>query len=727
MKLQAIILPLFFILMMVPLTLFSQDLETIISADQITVQPDNILKAYGNVKVKRGNVSIKAEALSVNEKTKQIEIQDIVEFYDGNSLKLSGKNAVLSDDLSSGIITASQVLIDDTIRIRAKKIKLRNSALERADGITRITSCEECESGLPLWFFTASSAISDVNNQNITYRDVTMRVRGLPVGYIPYLRMPTPNVDRAQGFLIPGLLITSNLGVGLKLPYFIPITQSRDLLVTPYLSPKTKTLEYRYREKLSNGDIIINGALSVDNLSNESIRSYFEANGSFKLPYGVDLKIKAGQAKDKTYLSDYSYGSEDNLNTDVKLSKVIVNKIGLFSGTLNYVRNNKDDSNSEEYYALNGVYKKHSEQTFLPGNLSFEVKGNSALNVAEGGQVTRPPSFVSSEIQYSNHMHRGRVKISDQSFARLTSFVNSENIESFQEEFIVQFGASSTFSIPFYKAKNTLIHQLVPKFMLSYNSQRGRTKGNYFVGADQLSVGNIYNGEKIVSSSESELGFSISGGLDYRINFNDERTLDLRFGGAWIQSTTSIQNQNGQLQPKAINYVGGFNYQTNSSFIVSGDTLISNKGKILNANLSSRIEVKDYNLTSQYEFIEAHTNERIKEDLENINLSFSYKGFENFGVSMTRRYDLSKNSMAASTSLLNMGFSAGLWDYRFSQTFDRREPEKSQIAAIYDDNCTRVMISLQNASQTAVSSESIQTLSLLVQLKPFSGFSVPGL
>ena len=199
--------------------------------------------------------------------------------------------------------------------------------------------------------------------------------------------------------------------------------------------------------------------------------------------------------------------------------------------------------------------------------------------------------------------------------------------------------------------------------MLSYNSQRGRTKGNYFVGEDQLSVGNIYNGEKIVSSSESELGFSISGGLDYRINFNDERKLDLRFGGAWIQNTTSIQNQNGQLQPKAMNYVGGFNYQIILPSSFSGDTLISNTGKILNANLSSRIEVKDYNLTSQYEFIEARTNERINEDLENINLSFSYKGFENFGVSMTRQYDYQKfNGLII---IIEYGFLGLIWGYQF--------------------------------------------------------------
>ena len=111
MKTKAIILPAIFIFMIVPSMLFAQQQETVISADQITVQPDNILKAKGNVIVERGDVSIRAEAMTVNEELSQIEFQNIIEFSDGKSLKLTGKDAILSNDLSSGIINAAQVLL----------------------------------------------------------------------------------------------------------------------------------------------------------------------------------------------------------------------------------------------------------------------------------------------------------------------------------------------------------------------------------------------------------------------------------------------------------------------------------------------------------------------------------------------------------------------------------------------------------------------------------------
>ena len=226
----------------------------------------------------------------------------------------------------------------------------------------------------------------------------------------------------------------------------------------------------------------------------------------------------------------------------------LVNQERLFTSDLNYVRDKKDDSNLEEFYSLSGVYKKRLDHTFLPGNLFFEAEVNSALNIADGDQVSRPPSLAATEVHYKNDENFGPVKIQSKSFSRLTSFVNSENNESLQEEFTFQYGASSIFAIPFYQEKNASMHQLTPKLMLSYNGQEGRIKGDAFVGEDQLSAGNIFSRKKIVNSSESELGFSVSSGFDYRINWNDGRALDFWIAGVWLEDTTTSQNQNVQLR-----------------------------------------------------------------------------------------------------------------------------------------------------------------------------------
>ena len=186
--------------------------------------------------------------------------------------------------------------------------------------------------------------------------------------------------------------------------------------------------------------------------------------------------------------------------------------------------------------------------------------------------------------------------------------------------------------------------------MLSYNGQEGKTKGDYFVGDNQISFGNLYTGKKFMSSSESELGFSVSGGANYRLDWKNGRTLDFWFGGMWFQDSTTFQNEKNNFQPKTFNYVGGLNYKASNTFSISGNTLIGDEGKILETDLTSKIRLKEFNVDGRYEFIDARADNRIAKNMESVTFSTSYTGFENFSVSATRRYDISEDAMASSNS-----------------------------------------------------------------------------
>ena len=237
----------------------AQKIETQISADSITVERGEVLVAEG-ISGWHGNIKIKAKALKLNQKTKEIEFMEIIDFQDGTSISFSAKDAVISSNLSEGIIKTANLLIDNSIKIQTGAVRLKAGQISSASVEFRVTSCNECEGKELNWYLSASSAKRDSENSNIVYKDVTVRKKGLPIAYIPYLRMPDPSVDRALGFLVPEAVLTSPLASGLKLPYFIPMGLSSDLLLTPYFSSKTKTLEYRYRKKFRNGDMTVAGA-----------------------------------------------------------------------------------------------------------------------------------------------------------------------------------------------------------------------------------------------------------------------------------------------------------------------------------------------------------------------------------------------------------------------------------------------------------------------------------
>ena len=124
---------------LIPVFLLAKQIETQISADTITVERGEVLLAEGNVLVQYGNNKIKAKALKFNQKTKEINFTEIQEFQDGNAISLSAEEAVISSDLSMGIIKAANLLIDDSIKIQSDEVILKDNQISSVSGAVSYT------------------------------------------------------------------------------------------------------------------------------------------------------------------------------------------------------------------------------------------------------------------------------------------------------------------------------------------------------------------------------------------------------------------------------------------------------------------------------------------------------------------------------------------------------------------------------------------------------------
>jgi len=185
------------------------------------------------------------------------------------------------------------------------------------------SSCKVCQDNpIPLWEIRARRVVHDEEARQIYFDNAQFRLRGIPVFYIPRLRMPDPTLDRANGFLMPSLRTTSDLGTGIKLPYFITIGRSADLTVTPYLTLRNSTtLDLRYRQAFATGRIELNGAVTDDRLLSDGLRGYLFVNGAFTLPLNFGLTIKGQTVSDPAYLLDYGIGNIDRLDSRIEASR----------------------------------------------------------------------------------------------------------------------------------------------------------------------------------------------------------------------------------------------------------------------------------------------------------------------------------------------------------------------------------------------------------------------
>ena len=703
---------------LIPFFSMAEQIETEISADTIIVERGEILRAEGNVLVQYGSNKIKAKAMKFNQKTKEIDFTGLQDFYDGKAIKLSAAEAVISSDLSEGIIRAANLLLDQSIKIQTDEVRLKNGKISSATGISRVTSCEECEEQVPNWYLSASSAKRDFENSNIVYKDVTVRVKGLPIAYIPYLRMPDPSVDRARGFLVPEAVLTSNLASGLKLPYFIPMGISSDLLMTPYFSSKTKTLEYRYRKSFRNGDLTVNGAFSDDDLVNNDLRYFSQFVGNFRLGFGFDLNLNVGKVSDMSYLGDYVYSEDSEFNSEISLGNTVVEKQQFFDGDLSYLREKEQDNSLNEYYSLSGLYTKDISSGNLPGKLRLSANLNSSVNVNDDNSISRPPSSAQVGINYNQGNFIGPFKFSNEIYGKYNSFVNSADAGSTNEEFSFQYGTSTLISIPLYVRGKRKLSSLKPKLLLSFNGQENDILGDYFKGTEELTWGNIYSSKKIRSLTESETGISVSLGIEKKVFWENGRHLELSFAASKIDNLTYKLGPTLGLESRDLNYLGKFSYWTKNANTLAAKALFSSKGRLLQGDFRGNYSHKKLNLILNYETIDQAIDTRLSEDLRTMTLTSAYSLSDDFRVNASSQYDLNHSKMA--TTSFGLSFDLGSWEYNFTQEYLKHDPEKLSMVAIYDDECTRLTFSFENRYQDIGSSEPVKSLMFRVQLKPFA-------
>ncbi|MDC0633670.1 LPS assembly protein LptD, partial [Planktomarina sp.] len=155
----------------------------------------------------------------------------------------------------------------------------------------------------------------------IYFEHAQLRVLDIPVFYLPFMRLPDPSLKRATGFLAPKLKTSSVLNTGIKVPYFIRLNKHKDFTITPFYSPKTKTIEYRYRQAYTSGFMLIEGALTRDALIPNKNRGYILSDTSLILQNGYNLGIQLQAVSDPSYLFEYDFGQLDRLNTKLELSR----------------------------------------------------------------------------------------------------------------------------------------------------------------------------------------------------------------------------------------------------------------------------------------------------------------------------------------------------------------------------------------------------------------------
>lgn len=343
----------------------------VLVADDIQITTDRRLLARGNVEAFQGKTRLTAQAIAYDPDTGRLTVTGPITIDDGAGVKILADQAELSNDMQNGLLLGARLVLNEQLQlaaVQANRVNGRYTQLYK----TVVTSCTICadDPRPPLWQIRAKRVVHDEEGQQLYFDEAQLRIRSVPVLYLPRLRVPDPTQNRATGVLLPEIRSDSRLGTGLKLPYFIRIGDHRDLTLTPYLSNRTRTLEFRYRQAFERGRIIVLGALSDDDLQPDDTRGYVFAGGRFELNRDFRLQFDIEAVSDDAYLADYDNFDRDRLDSQIQISRARRDAFIRLS-YINYksLRDDEDDA-----VLPSDVVEALYERRFFPSALGGEMR-----------------------------------------------------------------------------------------------------------------------------------------------------------------------------------------------------------------------------------------------------------------------------------------------------------------------------------------------------------------
>ncbi len=283
-----------------------QDGVATLVADRLFIDGGTRLVAEGNVEALFGEARLQASRVSYDRATGQIRVDGPLVLDEGREVLILADQAELSDDLERALILSARLVFDEQLQMAAGSAERLSPRFTELSNVVA-SSCEICaRRRTPLWELRSSRVVHDEEEQQIYFEGAQFRLFGLPVAYIPRLRVPDPRLERATGFLAPRLSASTGHGVGLRAPYFIVLGADRDVTLTPFLANRgTRALEVRYRQAFASGRLELGGLVARDSIRPGGLRGFGLARGEFALGRGYALRFNLIQPSDSTVLEDY--------------------------------------------------------------------------------------------------------------------------------------------------------------------------------------------------------------------------------------------------------------------------------------------------------------------------------------------------------------------------------------------------------------------------------------
>jgi LPS-assembly protein len=318
--------------------------QAVLKADEIDGdQKTKTLTAIGNVEVTKGTSAIYADKVTYNKNGGMIRAFGHVKIKDLEVGNIRASNLEIKDDFSSGKFYDSKMIFTDGSYLESPEIN-RQTPFVTVLQNPIFSICPNPEiaadnelAGKERDFASIKSTITTIDREQqvIKSKGGILRFYNVPVLYTPYLRVPLQSKKRESGFLSPSYAKSTNLGLGIRIPYYFNLAPNMDLTFTPLIGIGNNQViinnDFRHYStygnyqgvfEIANNKITSNSDTTVVSRTSKKYRWNLVGNGTFDFTKDVGLDFIGNTVSDKDYLRDYHFNYMNYTLTKVNLDYI---------------------------------------------------------------------------------------------------------------------------------------------------------------------------------------------------------------------------------------------------------------------------------------------------------------------------------------------------------------------------------------------------------------------
>lgn len=689
-------------LVLTPSVALSQQTASLV-ADSVAFDPEEQrLEALGNVEVLQDGVRLRAAAIVYDGAADKLTVQGPLYLIQGQDVTIVASFAELSGDLRDGVLSQARVVFSEQLQLASNEVR-RTGGRYTQFYKSVASSCQICEEHpTPLWEIRAQRITHDAEERQLYFDNASFRVLDVPVFYWPYLRLPDPTVERASGFLLPEFASSGDLGIGIKTPYFYVIDDHSDLTLTPWLTTRgSRTLEARYRRKLSYGQFEINGAVTDDNLlPSETLRGYLFADGQFSLPRDFILAFDVEATSDDGYLLQYDYSDKDRLDSAIGVSRTKRDEF-IGAGLINFRSlRESDDNRTLPTVVGDAIYERRFTPQHFGGIASLQFEAAGFYRRADDDFTNTGLARDVARLSAVGDWRRDWVWGNGMIVAAATELradwyqVGQDARPIFNDTTEVTPYASVEWRWPMLRRAGGATHLLEPVVQLVWAKEAGREVDNEDSLLVEFDETNLFSFSRFPGVDDQEAGRRTNIGMTYTREDDDGWMLGLTVGRVFRDGDFNQFSASTGLQGSSSDWLVAAQLKIGEHFDVINRALFEDTFSFARNEMRLNWTQEDYRLGSTFVWLEADPTEGRPIDTSEFAVDGAYRVSNHWTLSSNLRYD-----------------------------FVEDRTSRAGFGARYENECATVDLSLSRRFTSSTSVSATTDLSLSIQL---AGFGAEG-